>query len=29
LSQFKKEGLISTIGKFIKIEDLQALKRVE
>ncbi|MFV0540687.1 MAG: Crp/Fnr family transcriptional regulator [Aestuariibaculum sp.] len=29
LSQFKKEGLISTIGKKIKIEDLEGLKRVE
>jgi len=29
LSQFKKEGLISTSGKQIKIEDLNALKRVE
>ncbi len=29
LSQFKKEGLISTHGKYIKIEDLNALKRVE
>ena len=29
LSQFKKEGLISTSGKFIKIEDLSGLKRVE
>lgn len=29
LSQFKKEGLISTIGKFIKIENLNRLKRVE
>lgn len=29
LSQFKKEGLISTKGKQIKIEDLNALKRVE
>ena len=29
LSQFKKEGLISTIGKQIKIEDLSGLKRVE
>ena len=29
LSQFKKEGLISTIGKQIKIEDLEGLKRVE
>ncbi len=29
LSQFKKEGLISIIGKQIKIEDLEALKRVE
>lgn len=29
LSQFKKEKLISTLGKFIKIEDLQSLKRVE
>lgn len=29
LSQFKKEGLISTVGKHIKIEDLQGLKRIE
>ena len=29
LSQFKKESLISTIGKQIKIEDLSGLKRVE
>jgi CRP-like cAMP-binding protein len=29
LSQFKKEGLISTIGKHIKIESLEGLKRVE
>ena len=29
LSQFKKEGLISTVGKHIKIEDLAGLKRVE
>lgn len=29
LSQFKKEGLISTIGKQIKIEDLEGLKRIE
>lgn len=29
LSQFKKEGLISTTGKQIKIQDLEALKRVE
>ncbi|MFI1771606.1 Crp/Fnr family transcriptional regulator [Thalassobellus citreus] len=29
LSQFKKEGLISTIGKQIKIESLDGLKRVE
>lgn len=29
LSQFKKEGLISTLGKFIKIEDLNGLRRVE
>lgn len=29
LSQFKKDGLISTIGKYIKIEDLPGLKRVE
>lgn len=29
LSQFKKEGLISTIGKKIKIEDLRGLRRVE
>ncbi|WP_452229380.1 MULTISPECIES: Crp/Fnr family transcriptional regulator [unclassified Lacinutrix] len=29
LSQFKKEGLISTSGKQIKIENLEALKKVE
>jgi CRP-like cAMP-binding protein len=29
LSQFKKEGLISTSGKQIKIENLEGLKRVE
>ncbi|WP_298496845.1 Crp/Fnr family transcriptional regulator [uncultured Algibacter sp.] len=29
LSQFKKEGLISTVGKFIKIENINGLKRVE
>jgi CRP-like cAMP-binding protein len=29
LSQFKKEGLITTSGKQIKIEDLEGLKRVE
>ena len=29
LSQFKKEGLITTVGKFIKIESLNGLKRVE
>ena len=29
LSQFKKEGFISTIGKQIKIEDLNGLSRVE
>lgn len=29
LSQFKKEGFISTSGKQIKIEDLEGLKRVE
>ena len=29
LSQFKKEKLISTIGKQIKIESLEGLKRVE
>jgi CRP-like cAMP-binding protein len=29
LSQFKKEGLISTVGKQIKIEDLAGLRRVE
>jgi len=29
LSQFKKEGLITTIGKQIKIEDLEGLKRIE
>ena len=29
LSQFKKEGLISTIGKQIKIEDLEGLMRIE
>jgi len=29
LSQFKKEGLITTSGKQIKIEDLEGLKRIE
>ena len=29
LSQFKKEGLISTIGKQIKIEDIEGLRRIE
>lgn len=29
LSQFKKEGFISTIGKQIKIQDMNGLKRVE
>ena len=29
LSQFKKDGLISTSGKRIKIENLQTLRRVE
>ena len=29
LSQFKKEGLISAVGKYIKIEDVAGLKRVE
>lgn len=29
LSQFKKEGYISTIGKQIKIEDINGLSRVE
>jgi len=29
LSQFKKDGLISTIGKKIKIEDLKKLERIE
>ena len=29
LSQFKKEGLISTKGKQIKIEDENGLKRIE
>jgi CRP-like cAMP-binding protein len=29
LSQFKKDGLISTTGKQIKIENLEGLKRVE
>ena len=29
LSQFKKEGFISTIGKYIKIEDIEGLRRVE
>ena len=29
LSQFKKEGLISTIGKQIKIEDLEGLMRIQ
>ncbi|NNK82490.1 MAG: Crp/Fnr family transcriptional regulator, partial [Flavobacteriaceae bacterium] len=29
LSQFKKEGLISTVGKQIKIEDLNGLKHMD
>jgi hypothetical protein len=29
LSQFKKDGLISTNGKQIKIEDIEGLKRVQ
>jgi len=29
LSQFKKEGLISTSGKHIRIEDMEGLKHVE
>lgn len=29
LSQFKKDGLISTTGKQIKIEDLEGLERIE
>jgi len=29
LSQFKKEGLISTIGKQIKIEDLDGLRQID
>ncbi len=29
LSQFKKDGLISTIGKYIKLEDINGLKRIE
>ncbi|GAA3581238.1 Crp/Fnr family transcriptional regulator [Snuella lapsa] len=29
LSQFKKEGLISTVGKQIKIENIEGLKRIE
>jgi len=29
LSQFKREGLIATVGKQIKIENIDALKRVE
>ncbi len=29
LSQFKKDGLISTVGKYIKIENLNGLRRVE
>jgi len=29
LSQFKKEGLITTIGKQIKIANIEALKRIE
>lgn len=29
LSQFKKEGFISTEGKKIKIEDMEGLKRIE
>ncbi len=29
LSQFKKDGLISTVGKQIKIENLEGLRRIE
>lgn len=29
LSKFKKDGLISTLGKHIKIENLEELKRIE
>lgn len=29
LSQFKKEGLISTVGKKIKVENLDGLRRIE
>jgi CRP-like cAMP-binding protein len=29
LSQFKKDGIISTVGKYIKIDNMDALKRVE
>lgn len=29
LSQFKKDGLISTVGKHIKIENIEGLKRIE
>jgi hypothetical protein len=29
LSQFKKDGLISTTGKQIKIENLEELKQIE
>lgn len=29
LSQFKREGLIATVGKQIKIQDIEGLKRVE
>lgn len=29
LSQFKKEKLISSVGKYIKIEDLEGLKKME
>ncbi|WP_338731024.1 Crp/Fnr family transcriptional regulator [Mangrovimonas cancribranchiae] len=29
LSQFKKDGLISTKGKYVKIENVNALKRME
>ncbi|HEX9600827.1 MAG TPA: helix-turn-helix domain-containing protein, partial [Mariniflexile sp.] len=29
LSQFKKEALISVVGKQIRIENLEGLKRVE
>ncbi|WP_298345426.1 Crp/Fnr family transcriptional regulator [uncultured Algibacter sp.] len=29
LSQFKKDGLISTVGKYIKLEDINGLKRIE